>query len=132
MVTWPIILKHFQCLLLWAHIYNGKFTRKPKIAELIIYGIFSKWRHSDRKLSKMVPCLTKWPNDHIWPYFRQKPYSGGILKIIVSIKNLENRHWLIMQHSRACRRFRLVNIQTSNQKNRKKSAFSKIRKSFQN
>ena len=40
-----------------------------------------KWPHSNRKWSKVVWCFTKWPNDHIWPYFRQKTYSGGILKV---------------------------------------------------
>ena len=24
--------------------------------------------------------MTKWPNGHFWPHFRQKAYSGGILK----------------------------------------------------
>ena len=38
-----------------------------------------KWRHSDRKCSKVVPCMTEWPNDHFWPYFCQKAYRGGIL-----------------------------------------------------
>ena len=41
---------------------------------------FLKWRHNDRKWSKVAPCMTEWPNDHFWPYFRQKAYSGGILK----------------------------------------------------
>ena len=26
--------------------------------------------------------MTKWPNDHYWPHFRQKAYSGGIPKLI--------------------------------------------------
>ena len=35
---------------------------------LIIFGIFFKWRYSDRKSSKVVPCMTEWPNDQFWPY----------------------------------------------------------------
>ena len=80
MVTWPIIWKHKQCWLPPAYVHYEKNTQKPKIAKLIIFRIFFKWRHSDRKCSKVVPCMTEWPNDHFWPYFRQKAYSGGILK----------------------------------------------------
>ena len=32
-----------------------------KIAKFIIFWIFSKWRHSDRKWSLVVPSITKWP-----------------------------------------------------------------------
>ena len=71
-VTWPIILKHKQSWLQWAYIYYEKISQDPKIAKSIIFENFLKWYHSDRKWSKVVPCMTEWPNDHFWPYFRQK------------------------------------------------------------
>ena len=59
-----------------------KITWKPKITKLLIFWIFSKWRHSNRKWSVVVPYMTKWPYVHFWPHFRQKTYSGGILNIL--------------------------------------------------
>ena len=59
-----------------------------------------EWRFSDRKWSKVVPCVTEWLNDHFWPYFRQKAYSGGILKTIHSrfekFSKLNFRMWNIL------------------------------------
>ena len=80
MITWHIILKHLHHWLLWVHFYCEKSTQKPKIAKLIIFLIFSKWRHSDQKLSVVVLYITEWLNYRFWPHFHQKAYSGGILK----------------------------------------------------
>ena len=83
LVTWPIILKHIHCWLLLAHICYEKIAHKSKIAKLTNFEFFFKWRHSDRKWSKLVPSMTEWPNDHFLSYLRQKAYSGGILKWLI-------------------------------------------------
>ena len=91
MVIFEFIMWKWSCDPSFCSILNADFyghvsitkniTQKPKIAKLIIFGIFLKWRHSSRKWSKVVLSMTKWPTGHFWPYFRQKAYSGGILKL---------------------------------------------------
>ena len=76
---------HFVAFLLLITIstfLERKNTQKPKIAKLIFFWIFSKWRHSHRTWQLVVLCMTKWPNGHFWSHFSQKTYSWGILNIV--------------------------------------------------
>ena len=67
-----------------ADYYEHMFVTKKYLTNLKsrnyqFLNFFLKWRHSDRKWSKVVPRMTEWANDHFWSYFRQKTYSWGIL-----------------------------------------------------
>ena len=88
------------CSIFTADFYENIFsskknTLKPKIVKLIFFGIFLKWRHSDRKWLIVTPCITKWPYYHFCPHFRQNTNSGGILNNKWQNNSFQNGRFLV-------------------------------------
>ena len=54
---------HFKVLIILTSMntFSKKTLRTLRIKGIHIFSIFFKWRHSDRKWSKVASCMIKWP-----------------------------------------------------------------------